>query len=240
MGRKVLKDVEEHSSTIAGALSASPQIPIQIVCKPVMTSSDSIHQLCLDANGSKNCVGLLTWMHTFSPARMWIAGLRVLNKPLLHLHTQFNEAVPWSDIDMDFMNLNQSAHGDREFGFIGSRMRLKRKVVVGFWRDPAVHAEIGVWTRAACAWHDAQRLKIARFGDNMRNVAVTEGDKVEAEIKLCYSVNGYGVGDLVHRIGEVTDGAIESSRLITIKNTRRPAATRRWNSASGHAGGRKN
>jgi L-arabinose isomerase len=174
-----------------------------------MTSSDSIHQLCLDANGSKNCVGLITWMHTFSPARMWIAGLRVLNKPFLHLHTQFNKELPWSDIDMDFMNLNQSAHGDREFGSIGARMRLQRKVVVGFWQDAAVHAEIDVWTRAACAWHDAQRLKVARFGDNMRNVAVTEGDKVDAEIKLCYSVNGYGVGDLVHRVKGVTDGEIE-------------------------------
>ena len=173
------------------------QIPVKIVCKPVMTSSDSIHQLCLDANGSKNCIGLITWMHTFSPARMWIAGLRVLNKPFLHLHTQFNKELPWSNIDMEFMNLNQSAHGDREFGFIGARMRLKRKVVAGFWQDTAVHAEIGVWTRAAFAWHDAQRLKVARFGDNMRNVAVTEGDKVDAEIKLCYSVNGYGVGDLV-------------------------------------------
>jgi L-arabinose isomerase len=208
-GPEALKDVEEHSIAIAGALSASPHIPVKIGCKPVMTSSDSIHQLCLDANGSKNCVGLITWMHTFSPARMWIAGLRVLNKPFLHLHTQFNKELPWSDIDMDFMNLNQSAHGDREFGSIGARMRLQRKVVVGFWQDAAVHAEIDVWTRAACAWHDAQRLKVARFGDNMRNVAVTEGDKVDAEIKLCYSVNGYGVGDLVHRVKGVTDGEIE-------------------------------
>ncbi len=208
-GPEALKEVAEHSTTIADALSASTQMSVKIVCKPVMTSSDLIHQLCLDANGSKNCVGLITWMHTFSPARMWIAGLRLLNKPFLHLHTQFNKELPWSNIDMDFMNLNQSAHGDREFGFIGARMRLKRKVVVGFWQDTAVHAEIGVWTRAACAWHDAQHLKVARFGDNMRNVAVTDGDKVDAEIKLCYSVNGYGVGDLVHRVKEVTDGEIE-------------------------------
>ena len=204
-GPEALKGVEEHSIAIAGALAASRHIPVKIVCKPVMTGSDSIHQLCLDANGSTNCVGLITWMHTFSPARMWIAGLRVLNKPFLHLHTQFNKELPWSDIDMDFMNLNQSAHGDREFGFIGARMRLKHKVVVGFWEDATVHAEIGVWTRAACAWHDAQHLKVARFGDNMRNVAVTEGDKVEAEIKLCYSVNGYGVGELVRRVEQVTD-----------------------------------
>jgi len=209
-GPEVLRDVEEHSIVIADALSASPHIPIKVLCKPVMTGSESIHQLCLDANSSKNCVGLITWMHTFSPARMWIAGLRVLSKPFLHLHTQFNRELPWSDIDMDFMNLNQSAHGDREFGFIGTRMRLKRKVVVGFWQDAAVHAEIGVWARAACAWHDAQHLKITRFGDNMRNVAVTDGDKVEAAIKLCYSVNGYGVGDLVENIAQVPEGEIDN------------------------------
>jgi L-arabinose isomerase len=208
-GPEVLKDVEQHSTTIASTLTASSQIPVKIVGKPVMTNSDSIHQLCLDANGSKSCVGLILWMHTFSPARMWIAGLRVLNKPFLHLHTQFNQELPWSNIDMDFMNLNQSAHGDREFGFIGARMRLKRKVVVGFWQDTDVHSEIGVWTRAASAWHDTQRLKVARFGDNMRNVAVTEGDKVDAEIKLCYAVNGYGVGDLVQRVAQVTDSEIE-------------------------------
>lgn len=208
-GPEVLKQVEAHSTAIAKALAASTQIPVKIVARPVMTSSESIHQLCLDANGSKNCIGLITWMHTFSPARMWIAGLRLLTKPFLHLHTQFNEELPWSNIDMNFMNLNQSAHGDREFGFIGARMRLERKIVVGFWQDTGVHAEIGVWTRAASAWHDAQRLKVARFGDNMRNVAVTEGDKVEAEIKLRYSVNGYGVGDLIRDVQQVSDDEIE-------------------------------
>ena len=207
-GPEALKQVEAHSTAMASALAASPHIPVKIVSKPVMTSSESIHQLCLDANGSKSCIGLITWMHTFSPARMWIAGLRSLTKPLLHLHTQFNEELPWSNIDMNFMNLNQSAHGDREFGFIGARMRLERKIVVGFWQDTGVHAEIGVWTRSASAWHDAQRLKVARFGDNMRNVAVTEGDKVEAEIKLCYSVNGYGVGDLTHDVQQVSDDEI--------------------------------
>ncbi len=208
-GPEVLKQVEAHSTAIAKALGASTQIPVKIVAKPVMTSSESIHQLCLDANGSKNCVGLITWMHTFSPARMWIAGLRSLTKPFLHLHTQFNEELPWSNIDMNFMNLNQSAHGDREFGFIGARMRLGRKIVVGFWQDTGVHAEIGVWARAASAWHDAQHLKVTRFGDNMRNVAVTDGDKVEAEIKLCYTVNGYGVGDLVQDVQKVSDSEIE-------------------------------
>jgi L-arabinose isomerase len=208
-GPETLKTVEEHSTSIAQALSASSLIPVKIVAKPVMTSNDSIHQLCLDANSSRNCIGLITWMHTFSPARMWIGGLRLLNKPYLHLHTQFNEELPWSTIDMNFMNLNQSAHGDREFGFIGARMRLPRKVVVGSWRDTSVHSEMSTWTRAACAWHDAQHLKIARLGDNMRNVAVTEGDKVDAQIRLRYSVNGYGVGELVRFIHEVKDAEVE-------------------------------
>ena len=160
-------------------------------------------------NNTRNCVGLITWMHTFSPAKMWIAGLNALQKPFVHLHTQFNRDLPWSSIDMDFMNLNQSAHGDREFGFIGSRMRLNRKVIVGFWQDEEVLDKLGIWARAACAWHDCQGAKIARFGDNMREVAVTEGDKVEAQIRLGYSVNGYGVGDLVKYVNEVTDAAIE-------------------------------
>ena len=204
-GRAILKTVEEHKTTIARSLSASSLIPIKVVPKPVMTGSYSIHQLCLDANSTKNCIGLITWMHTFSPARMWIAGLRLLDKPLLHLHTQFNEELPWSTIDMDFMNLNQSAHGDREFGYIGARMRLQRKVIVGSWQDVGIHSEIAVWTRAACAWHDAQHLKIARIGDNMRNVAVTEGDKVDAQIRLRYTVSGYGIGDVVRVIRDVKD-----------------------------------
>ena len=208
-GSETLKAVEQHSTTIARALFSSSLIPVKIVVKPLMTSSESIQQLCLDANSSKNCIGLITWMHTFSPARMWIGGLRSLNKPYLHLHTQFNEELPWPTIDMNFMNLNQSAHGDREYGFIGARMRLPRKVVVGSWRDTSIHSEIAVWARAACAWHDAQHLKIARLGDNMRNVAVTEGDKVDAQIRLRYSVNGYGVGELVRFIHEVKDAEIE-------------------------------
>src|SRR5882672_6539425 len=175
-GPETLKKVDEHATAIARALGASPEIPVKVVAKPVMTGAESIEQLCLDANSNKNCVGLITWMHTFSPARMWIAGLRSLSKPLMHLHTQFNEELPWSNIDMNFMNLNQSAHGDREFGFIGARMRLKRKIVVGYWQNADVHSEIGAWLRAACAWQEVQHLKIARFGDNMRNVAVTEGN----------------------------------------------------------------
>src|ERR1700728_2009528 len=208
-GPEALKKVEQHALAIARELGASPAMPARIVAKQVMTSSDSIQQLCQEANSSANCIGLITCMHTFSPARMWIAGLRSLSKPLLHLHTQFNQELPWSTIDMDFMNLNQAAHGDREFGLIGARMRLHHKVVVGFWKDPEVQAETGAWLRAACAWHDAKELKVARFGDNMRNVAVTEGNKVSAELQLCYSVNGYGVGDLVNRIEEVSDADVK-------------------------------
>ncbi len=165
--------------------------------------------LRLEANSAKNCVGLIMWMHTFSPAKMWVAGLNLLKKPFLHLHTQYNREIPWSEIDMNFMNLNQAAHGDREFGFIGSRMRLNRKVVVGHWGDDDVQTEIGIWVRAACAWTEWQGAKIARFGDNMRDVAVTEGDKVEAQIRLGYDVYGYGVGDLVKSVKDASDDEVK-------------------------------
>ncbi|HEY9151545.1 MAG TPA: L-arabinose isomerase, partial [Anaerolineales bacterium] len=208
-GEAALKIVAEHSKQIAGGLSKAKQIPVKVVFKPVVTTPESIYELCLEANNAANCIGLITWMHTFSPAKMWIAGLRALKKPFVHLHTQFNRDLPWSSIDMDFMNLNQSAHGDREFGFIGSRMRLNRKVIVGFWQDEEVLQSLGVWMRAACAWHDMQGEKIARFGDNMREVAVTEGDKVEAQMRFGYSVNGYGVGELVNYVSKVTDAEID-------------------------------
>ncbi len=208
-GPETLQHVAEHSQSIAQALANSAAIPVNVVFKPVLTTPDSIRQLCLEANSANNCVGLITWMHTFSPAKMWIAGLRALQKPFAHLHTQYNRDIPWADIDMDFMNLNQSAHGDREFGFIGSRMRLERKVVVGHWQDEDVQASLGVWARAACAWYDAQDAKFVRFGDNMREVAVTEGDKVSAQMRLGYSVNGYGVGDLVRFTNEVSDAEID-------------------------------
>ncbi len=211
-GAETLERVAENSRTIAGALHTSPHIPTQVVFKPVLTTPDAIRTLCLEANAAPNCVGLVTWMHTFSPAKMWIAGLSLLKKPFLHLHTQFNQAIPWAEIDMDFMNLNQAAHGDREFGFIGSRMRLNRKVVVGHWENEEVQTEIGVWVRAACAWADAQGARVARFGDNMRDVAVTEGDKVEAQLQLGYDVYGYGVGELVRRINEATDADVD--RLV--------------------------
>ena len=207
-GPKTLETVAEHSREIAGTLSASSHIPAQIVFKPVRTTPNAIRDLCLEANSTKNCAGLVTWMHTFSPAKMWIAGLSLLKKPFLHLHTQYNREIPWSTIDMDFMNLNQAAHGDREFGFIGSRMRLNRKVVVGHWQEADVQNEIGAWVRAACAWADWQGARIARFGDNMRDVAVTEGDKVEAQIRLGYDVYGYGVGDLVKCVNAASDADV--------------------------------
>jgi L-arabinose isomerase len=212
-GEVALKQVAEHSQKIAEGLNRSSKLPVKVVFKPVVTTSEAIYELCSEANRAKNCIGLITWMHTFSPAKMWIAGLNALQKPYVHLHTQFNRELPWSTIDMDYMNLNQSAHGDREFGYIGTRMRLNRKVIVGYWQDDDVLAELGVWMRAACAWHDAQGAKVARFGDNMRDVAVTEGDKVEAQIRLGYSVNGYGIGDLVEYVGAITDS--EVNRLIT-------------------------
>lgn len=211
-GTETLRTVGEHSQIIAKHLSDASAVPVRVIFKPVMTTPEAIYQLCLEANSSPHCAGLITWMHTFSPAKMWIAGLRTLGKPFVHLHTQFNRELPWSTIDMDFMNLNQSAHGDREFGFGVSRMRINRKVVVGYWQDDDVLQELGVWARAACAWHDSQNLKVARFGDNMRQVAVTEGDKVEAQIRLRYTVNGFGIGDLIRQVNEVTDR--ETDKLV--------------------------
>ena len=211
-GAETLKKVAQHSSKMANWMTQSGKLPVKVIFKPVVTTPDAITELCRDANNDQNCIGLLTWMHTFSPAKMWIAGLHALNKPFVHLHTQYNRDLPWSEIDMDFMNLNQSAHGDREFGFIGSRMRLNRKVIVGFWQDEEVLTSLATWMRAASAWHDAQGARIARFGDNMREVAVTEGDKVEAQIQLGYSVNGYGVGDLVKYVNAISD--LEIDRLV--------------------------
>jgi L-arabinose isomerase len=212
-GEETLKLVAEHSQQIAKGINGTGSIPVTIVYKPVVKSSEEIYATLAEANNAENCIGIITWMHTFSPAKMWIRGLNILQKPMLHLHTQFNRDIPWSSIDMDFMNLNQSAHGDREFGFIVSRMRKNRKVVVGHWQDPEVLSQIDVWTRAAAGWHDWQGAKFARFGDNMRYVAVTEGDKVEAELKFGYSVNTYGVGDLVKVIDSIRKQEIDN--LIT-------------------------
>jgi L-arabinose isomerase len=209
-GDAVLQKVAEHSREMAQGLSGSRSIPVRVDFKGVVTTPAAILDVCQEADRESKCIGIITWMHTFSPAKMWIAGLSALRKPFLHLHTQYNKELPWSEIDMDFMNLNQSAHGDREFGFIGSRMRLNRKIVVGHWKDEEVQVSLGTWARAACAWHDAQGGKVARLGDNMRDVAVTEGDKVEAQIRLGYSVNGYGVGELVKYVEAVKPAEIDA------------------------------
>jgi len=210
-GEQTLREVEQHSLHIAQAVGSELKIPVKVSFKPVLTSAQSVLALCREANNAENCVGVIAWMHTFSPAKMWLSGLQALEKPLLHLHTQFNRELPWATIDMDFMNLNQSAHGDREFGFGLSRMRAARKTVVGHWAAADVIDQIDTWARAACAWHDAQHLKIARFGDNMREVAVTEGDKVEAQLRFGYSVNGFGVGHLVQSIADVSEQQVEQT-----------------------------
>ncbi len=211
-GPETLKQVAAHSRQIAQALSRAHALPVKVVFQPVLTTPDAVSALCEAANTASRCVGLVTWCHTFSPSKMWINGLKSLRKPVAHLHTQFNRDIPWSTIDMDFMNLNQAAHGDREHGFIMSRLRMDRKVVVGFWKDAAVQERLGAWARAAVAWHDWQSAKFARFGDNMREVAVTEGDKVSAQIRFGYSVNGYGVGELVRAVLAVAEPEID--RLV--------------------------
>jgi len=209
-GDETLKQVAMNSQSIVEGLNKSGRLPIKIIFKPVLTTPESIYNLCLEANTNKNCVGLILWMHTFSPAKMWIQGLNILTKPFVHLHTQFNRDIPWDSIDMNFMNLNQSAHGDREFGFICSRMRKSRKVITGHWQHEKVQNKLSIWLRAAAAWQDAQGAKIVRFGDNMRDVAVTEGDKVEAQIKFGYSVSGYGLGDLVQYVNKVSEAEIDN------------------------------
>ena len=209
-GPDAIDQVAAHSREIAAFLDSLDIIPPRIVYQPVLTTADEILAICRAANNDDSCIGVIAWMHTFSPAKNWIAGLSALDKPLLHLHTQYNRDIPWADIDMDFMNLNQAAHGDREFGFMTSRLRLRRKVVVGHWRDDSVQASIGVWARAACGWRESQTLKVARFGDNMRAVAVTEGDKVAAQSQFGYQVNGYGVGDLVAVVNQVSDAEIDA------------------------------
>ena len=209
-GPAVLKQVAANSKEVAAALDAAPAIPVKVVFKSVVKSPDGVTALCRAANNSARCIGLITWCHTFSPSKMWINGLKLLRKPLAHLHTQHNRDIPWSTIDMDFMNLNQAAHGDREHGFIMSRMRLNRKVVVGHWQDAAVQAQLGAWCRAAAAWADWQGAKFCRFGDNMREVAVTEGDKVAAQMQFGYSVNGYGIGDLVECVNAAKEKQIDA------------------------------
>jgi L-arabinose isomerase len=229
-GSETLKRVAANSQEIAKALDASLAIPVRVVFKPVAKTPQEVTELCQQANSAPECIGLITWCHTFSPSKMWINGLKLLRKPIAHLHTQHNREIPWNAIDMDFMNLNQAAHGDREHGFIMSRMRLSRKVVVGFWQDKSVQQQLGAWCRAAATWHDWQGAKFCRFGDNMREVAVTEGDKVAAQMQFGYSVNGYGVGDLVKFVGEVSDSDVgrlvreyQASYTMSLKTAKTPA-----------------
>jgi L-arabinose isomerase len=197
---------------MAEEFDRDPLLPGKIVLKPVAITPAAIRRLFEEANAAPSCAGIITWMHTFSPSKMWIQGLSVNKKPVLHLHTQFNRDIPWSTIDMDFMNLNQSAHGDREHGYIYARMRLPRKVVAGFWQDAEVRHRMGVWMRAAAALFDGVRSPVVRLGDNMREVAVTEGDKVEAEIKFGWQVNTWGIGDLADLYNGV--GHAEAEALV--------------------------
>jgi L-arabinose isomerase len=209
-GGDAVIQVDAHSTEMVNGLNNSGNLPVKIVYKGTANSASEISDIMRAANGDTQCVGLITWMHTFSPAKMWIHGLMDFKKPLLHLHTQYNEQIPWSEIDMDFMNLNQSAHGDREFGFITSRLRKPRKVVVGYWKDKATQEKIAVWMRVCAAWEDAQNMRIIRFGDNMNNVAVTDGDKVEAEIRLGYHVDNAPIATLVPYVEAVTEAEIDT------------------------------
>ena len=211
-GPETLEQVASDSQRIVEGLNATGTLAVKLVWKPTLRTGPEVTKLLREAGGDERCVGLVTWMHTFSPAKMWIAGLSELSKPFCQLHTQFNRDIPWDSIDMDFMNLNQTAHGGREFGFIGSRLRKERKVVVGHWKDPAVHQRLDTWMRAAAANADAQQLTVARFGDNMREVAVTEGDKVEAQRVFGYTVSGYGLGDLVADVHAVPEPSVD--RLV--------------------------
>jgi L-arabinose isomerase len=204
-GAETLRQVDSHAARIAAALDAAPAIPLPVVAKPVLATPEDIRRTLLEAEAAPQCAGLILWMHTFSPAKMWASPLARLTKPVAHLHTQFHRDLPWDRIDMDFMNLHQSAHGDREAGHLHARVGLRRKVVVGHWEDPRVLASLGSWARAAHAWQSWQGARFARLGDNMRQVAVTEGDKVEAEIQFGFSVNGYGVGDLAEAVASVSD-----------------------------------
>jgi len=208
-GEDVLRQVADNSNVITAFLDAAETIPVRVVAKPVVSSAEMIEKVCRDANADQACVGVIAWMHTFSPAKMWIPGLLALDKPLLHLHTQFNRDLPWGEIDMDFMNLNQAAHGDREFGFILSRLQVSRKIVVGHWQDPTVADRIGSWSRAACGLQEARSLKVARFGSNMRRVAVTDGDRLEAQVRLGVAVDGFGVADLETAMSQVERPSVD-------------------------------
>ena len=209
-GEDTLRQVAQQSQAIARMLDDAGDIPVRVVWKPVLTDSASIRRAAIEANASDKTIGVIAWMHTFSPAKMWITGLDLLRKPLLHLHTQANVELPWADLDMDFMNLNQAAHGDREFGYIQTRLGVARKTVVGHASTPAVTAKIGTWTRAAAGWAATHELKLARFGDNMRFVAVTEGDKTEAELQFGVQVNTWGVNDLADAVAAASEQDVDA------------------------------
>ncbi|GAB2551906.1 L-arabinose isomerase [Gracilibacillus alcaliphilus] len=209
-GEETLNEVASNSQEIVKGLNDQGQLPYEVVFKDVVTTSANIHELVLAANADDNCAGIITWMHTFSPAKNWIAGLNALQKPLLHFHTQFNRDVPWDSIDMDFMNLNQAAHGDREYGFMGTRMDISRKVIVGHWQNQEVTNKLTDWMQTAVAVVEGKHIRVARFGDNMRHVAVTDGDKIEAQIKFGWTVDYYGIGDLVEEMDKVTEEEIST------------------------------
>jgi L-arabinose isomerase len=209
-GEATLRQVAEQSQRVAAALDGADEVPLPVIWKPVLTNADAIRQVMGQANEDPACVGVITWMHTFSPAKMWISGLDTLRMPLLHLHTQVDATLPWATIDMDFMNLNQAAHGDREFGFALTRLRVSRTTVAGHVSDPAVAARVGSWARAASGVAEARGLRLARFGDNMRDVAVTEGDKVEAELRVGVSVNTWGINDLVELVDSIKEPAVDA------------------------------
>ncbi len=211
-GPKTLQQVADNARAVVEGLNAGGKLPVKLVLKPTVKTPDEILAVCREANHAESCIGIVAWMHTVAPAKMWIGGLSVLEKPDLQVHTQFNAPVPWDTMDMDFMNLNQTAHGGREFGFIGARMRQQYAVVVGHWQDAGAQQKIDRWMRVAAAVYDSRRMKVARFGDNMREVAVTEGDKVSAQIAFGYSVNGYAMGDLAKVVESV--GGAEVNALV--------------------------
>lgn len=217
-GEETLTEVDRDAAAICKSMNESSLIPCTIVTLPCLTTSEKISDAIFKANNDPDCAGVITWMHTFSPSKMWIAGLSRLQKPYLHINTQFNREIPWDSIDMDFMNLNQSAHGDREHGYIAARLRLPRKVVAGYYQDEEFLSEIGVWMRAAVGALESRRLKVMRISDNMRNVAVTEGDKVEAQIKLGWQVDHYGVGDVITELEKVTDAQVDALMAEYQKN----------------------
>ena len=239
-GGDAVIQVDAHSNEMVKGLNESGNLPVNVVYKGTVNSAKEVTAAFKAANNDDKCIGVITWMHTFSPAKMWIHGLQELKKPLLHFHTQFNKEIPWETMDMDFMNLNQSAHGDREFGHMVSRMRKNRKVVVGHWQDPKAQAKIAVWMRVAAAWADAQDMLIIRFGDQMNNVAVTDGDKVEAELKVGYHVDYCPVNDLMEYYDTVEDKDIEElvgqyfaeyDHVPELEDKKTEAYTKVWNSA---------